>query len=53
MNRDTLLCEQQIGSEMDNLQSFLGNQLISYVFLQTLQIIFKIKKKKIQAEPEV
>ena len=46
MNRDTLPCEQQIGSEMDNLQSFPGYQLISHVFLQTLQTIFKKKKKK-------
>ena len=48
MNRDTLPCEQQIGSEMDNLQSFPGYQLISHVFLQTLQTIFKKKKKKKQ-----
>lgn len=51
MNRDTLLCEQQIGSEIDNLQSFLGNQLISYVFFYKLyKSSLKLKK---QAEPEV
>ena len=47
MNRDALPCEQQIGSEMDNLQSFPGHQLISYVFLQTLQTIFKKKKYRL------
>lgn len=47
MNRDALPCEQQIGSEMGNLQSFPGHQLISYVFLQTLQTIFKKKKYRL------